>query len=470
MFACVSEERGRGDHVHGECQKHHGHRAAHDVKGREPCNTRHGDDDACDRAHRTGDARRELHGHGKHRGADPDARGGFGKKGREGEEGGVPRPRHDGRDHHDRKHHEKHHPDARGFHGSGRLNEGGDAAQLVHAEREEFRAADETHGRGEDLAHTFEDGLGRRAAVLEGALREEVDEEGDENRHDDARLKRKLHVGVDHRREDDEKEERQHRQDRVMGGARTFEGLSDVLLFFDGTVRELHGVATVEPALHEEVSDRNRCDDAEGHGNLARDEVRDDVHLHQVGRTHRVRRGGAEVETAGRTDHGRGGGAGNAERNEERIDGGHEQKPETDRGIDEKGHELADHVRDGEKDVGRANRLQGLDAELHERLRGADAVHVDGEARDQHDVETESRKARAHERGECFAEVEPEEVRRLVGGHGHRARRRRTDEHYEARKEENDRRIVVLEHAVGDDRHDRERNKDSEHRESPFRG
>ena len=297
-------------------------------------------------------------------------------------------------------------------------------------------------------------------------MRDQVDEEGDQDGDQNAGLQGKLDAVVDHRREDDEENEREHRQKRVVHGARAFEGLLEVLLVgLDGSaVGDAAGsVALVEPALDKEVADGDRGDHADGNGNLALDEVGDDVGRHQVGGTHGVRGRGTEVKAAGRADHGGGRGAGDAERDEERIDAGHQKKTEAHGGVDEERHELAHHVGDGEQHVRGADGGKRLDAELHERLGGADAVHVEGEARDEHDVEAEAGKAALHLVREGLNEVEAHEVRALLRVDGIDAHEPGAHEHEQACEKKDDGRVVVLEHAVRHDGDDCDGNEDAEH-------
>ena len=245
----------------------------------------------------------------------------------------------------------------------------------------------------------------------------EIHDERNQNGNDNGGLQGKLHASVNHRREDNEKEKRNHREDRVISGTRPFKRLVDVLLFAGSACVGRFTVTVVKPALHEEVPDRHRSDHTERHRDLILDEVRDDVGIHKIRRSHGVRRRRPQVQAAGRTDHGGRRRTGDAQSHEKRKDRRHQKEPETHGRINKECHELADDIRHGKEQIGRTDGGQGFHAGFDERFRRTDLVHIVGEPGNPHDVEPQPRQTRLHLIGEGLREIKPQEMRGLFGGH-----------------------------------------------------
>lgn len=96
---------------------------------------------------------------------------------------------------------------------------------------------------------------------------------------------------------------------------------------------------------------------------------------------------GPKSQAAGCGDNGSCRSAGNAQRDQQRINRGHQQKTESDRRVHEQCDELADEVSQSQQDIRRANGLQGLNAQLNQCFAGADTIHINSKAGNGHDVE-----------------------------------------------------------------------------------
>ena len=109
------------------------------------------------------------------------------------------------------------------------------------------------------------------------------------------------------------------------------------------------------------------------------------------------------------------------------------------------------------------DRRERTHAELHERLGGADLVHVVTEAADRHDVETESADAALRQVGDGLREVEAEEVRGGLGRHGRVAHIGADQKQDEPEHQKDNGRIVVFDDEVRKQHDGQERTNDSEH-------
>ena len=86
-------------------------------------------------------------------------------------------------------------------------------------------------------------------------------------------------------------QQREHRKKRVVRGTSAFKSLGEVFvacLRGLGFRAKLSGIATVKPTLHKEVTQSHRRDHTNSNRDLAMNEVRHNVRLHQVSRTHSV--------------------------------------------------------------------------------------------------------------------------------------------------------------------------------------
>ena len=201
--------------------------------------------------------------------------------------------------------------------GGSHLNHRGDAADLGETESEKFSTDDERNGRRKDLAHAFKEGLEALANVLEGTASDEIDQEGDQNRNHNGCHQTEFDAVVDHRREDDQQEQGQNRQNGVVSGT----GVGKGILGFAGNgarviLDALGSLTAVKPTLHQRVPHSHSNNDADGNRDLAGHEVRHNVGIDKVGSAHGVGRTRAQVQAAGRTDHGGGSGAANTQLNE----------------------------------------------------------------------------------------------------------------------------------------------------------
>ena len=143
--------------------------------------------------------------------------------------------------------------------------------------------------------------------------------------------------------------------------------------------------------------------------------------------------------------------------------GSHQQQAQTHCGIDKERHELTDHIGDGKEHIRRADGAQRLHTKLNERFGSANAVHINREARNQHDVEAKSRQASLHQVCEGFSQIKSKEVRRLCVGHRHGSVQGCADKHHETSKQQDNRRVIILEDAVRNPCDHKKGNEDSEH-------
>ena len=74
-------------------------------------------------------------------------------------------------------------------------------------------------------AHAFEECLEALANVLEGTTRDEIDQEGDQDRNHNGGHQTEFDAVVDHRREDDQQEQGQNRKDGVVSGTGIGKGI-----------------------------------------------------------------------------------------------------------------------------------------------------------------------------------------------------------------------------------------------------
>ena len=149
---------------------------------------------------------------------------------------------------------------------------------------------------------------------------------------------------------------------------------------------------------------------ADGHRNLPRHEVSHHVRTQQVSGTHCVRRTRTQVKTAGRTNHGRSGCTTNAQRDQQRIDGSHQQKAQTHGRVNEQSHALTNEIRQTQQNVGRANGRKRTNTKFHQRLRSTDFIHVVRETGNSHNVKTQATQATLHKVGKCLNKVKAPEV------------------------------------------------------------
>lgn len=104
-----------------------------------------------------------------------------------------------------------------------------------------------------------------------------------------------------------------------------------------------------------------------------------------------------------------------------------------------------------------------LHTKLNERFGSANAVHINREACNQHDVEAKARQASLHQVCEGFSQIKSKEVRRLCVGHRHGSVQGCADKHHETSKQQDNRRVIILEDAVRNPCDHKKGNEDSEH-------
>ena len=263
------------DNHHDQTARHRDRRAANQSEGADARAACHSHDHGGNRRHHAGKPRRELHRHEKQDGRDAELLCEVGNERSEGEERSVAGAHHDAGDR-DEGHDDDHDGVGRKTEVLRAGNEVVDRAGGDEALGEEFARNDEGDHRGELAAHHVEEFKAGIEYVLDGLAGEftaEGDREGDEHGGRNVELDRVDHEAV----EDDEQDERDHRQETVPGGS----ALDVDLFLLGGGFVDLVGLVAVlgvKVALREEVQggDGDRHDDADG--DLVLDEVGHRVH------------------------------------------------------------------------------------------------------------------------------------------------------------------------------------------------
>ena len=352
---------------------------------------------------------------------------------RKGKEGGIAAAHEDGADRDDTDH-DKCQAGCAEAGGLSALDHGIDGACGGEAFREEFAGDDDGDDIGELLAHAIEEDLDFRESFLQISCAEELGDHADGGPHEHCHDDVHLDAGDAERREDEDESERNDRKDgidfRRMGkrGFLFILGLDIDRDFFWIQSADDVSIAFIHDFLREVVGDSDTGDDSAGDRDLEGVPVDDGVEACDLSGKDGAGVGWAPVQAErGRDGCGRGN-AGDAECDEDREHGHHEEHGQAGGAIDGQPQEHAEYPAGAHDDVGRFQKHQRADGEGNQRIARADLIHIARKAADGHDVQTETGEAVCKKSADELKNIEAPHACALSGGedrtpaHDHGAR------------------------------------------------